>query len=95
MIKFKRHIKVDGEVFETWMGLEIKKKGGRPNVGIYYYTDNPDLETSEHHLIKANFESKEEAVKHGCLFMRGLYKEMIKREKGLVDRKEDDTDIDW
>lgn len=95
MIKFKRHIKVDGEVFETWMGLDIKKKGGRPNVSVFYYTDDPELEMTAHHLIKANFKSKEEAVKHGCLFMRAMYKDMIKREKGLVDKNEEEDEIDW
>ncbi|RZT91367.1 hypothetical protein EV201_3182 [Ancylomarina subtilis] len=95
MIKFKRHIKVDGEVFETWMGLDIKKKGGRPNVSVYYYTDDPELEMTAHHLIKANFQSKDEAVKHGCLFMRAMYKDMIKREKGLVDKSEEEDEVDW
>jgi hypothetical protein len=80
MIKFKRHIKVDEQVFETWFGMDIKKKGGRPNVSIYYYTGHPDKEYTVNQLIKANFKSKDEAVKHGTKFMRQLYKEMIKRE---------------
>ncbi|RUT78109.1 hypothetical protein [Ancylomarina longa] len=88
MIKFKRHVKVDDQVFETWFGLDIKKKGGRPNVSIYYYTDDPNEDASVNQLIKASFTSKDEAVRYGVKFMRTMYKEMIKREASLP--KEDE-----
>lgn len=81
MIKFKRHIKVDDQVFETWFGMEIKKKGNRPNVSIFYYTDDPNEELSVHQLIKGNFTSKDEAVKYGTRFMRRMYQDMMNREE--------------
>lgn len=83
MIKFKRHIKVDEQVFETWFGMEIKKKGNRPSVSIFYYTDDPNDELSVHQLIKGNFASKDEAVRFGTKYMRSMYKDMIKREKSV------------
>ncbi len=81
MIKFKRHIKVDEQVFETWFGMDIKKKGNRPNVSIYYYTDDPNSETSVLEMIKGNFTSKDEAVRYGVRFMRSMYKDMMQRIK--------------
>ncbi|WP_372752037.1 hypothetical protein [Labilibaculum sp.] len=88
MIKFKRHIKVGDQEFETWFGMEIKKKGNRPNVGIYYYTDDPNEDLSMHQLIKANFESKKEALQHGIKFMRNMYQDMITREKEIAAEEE-------
>ena len=91
MIKFKRHIKVDEQVFETWFGMDIKKKGGSPNVSIYYYTGDPEDEFTVHQLIKANFRSKDEAVRFGTKYMRGMYKDMIKREASVPNEEKDET----
>ncbi len=87
MIKFKRHIKVDEQVFETWFGMDIKKKGNRPNISIFYYTDNPNNETSVFEMIKGNFTSKDEAVRYAVRFMRSMYKDMIKREQEATLQK--------
>ncbi len=81
MIKFKKHIKVDEHVFETWLGMDIKKKGNKPNVSIFYYTDDPNNETSTFEMIKGNFTSKDEAVRYAVRFMRNLYKDMLKRQE--------------
>ncbi len=81
MIKFKKHIKVDEQVFETWLGMDIKKKGNKPNVSIFYYTDDPNNETSTFEMIKGNFASKDEAVRYAVRFMRNLYKDMLKRQQ--------------
>jgi len=91
MIKFKRHIKVGDQEFETWFGMDIKKKGNRPCVSIYYYTDDPNEELSMHQLIKANFASKKEALQFGIKYVRAMYQDMIKREKEL-DKKEEDLE---
>ncbi|RKD96073.1 hypothetical protein [Marinifilum flexuosum] len=94
MIKFKRHIKVDDQVFETWFGMDIKKKGGKPNVSIFYYTDDPNEELSVHQLIKGNFTSKDEAVKYGTRFMRRMYQDMIKREaSSSSEENEEETTL--
>jgi hypothetical protein len=85
MIKFKRNIKVDEQNFPTWFGMDIKKKGGKPNVAIYYYTGEPDDEFTVHQIIKANFTSKDEAIRHGIRFMRRLYQDMMKRENELSE----------
>lgn len=90
MIKFKRHIKVDGQEFETWFGMDIKKKGNKPNVSIYYYTDDPNEELSVNQLIKANFASKSEALSYGITFMRKMYKDMMLREKTIPKNKEEE-----
>ncbi len=87
MIKFKRHIKVDEQVFETWFGMDIKKKGNRPNISIFYYTDDPNSETSVFEIIKGNFTSKDEAVRYATRFMRNMYKDMIKREQEAALQK--------
>ncbi|NOU60040.1 hypothetical protein [Marinifilum caeruleilacunae] len=92
MIKFKRHIKVDDQVFETWFGMDIKKKGSRPNVSIFYYTDDPNEELSVHQLIKANFTSKDEAVKYGTRFMRRMYQDMIKREASSSEENQENEE---
>nr|WP_320117286.1 hypothetical protein [uncultured Marinifilum sp.] len=90
MIKFKRHIKVDEQVFETWFGMDIKKKGNRPSVNIYYYTGDPNEDLSVHQLIKGNFGSKDEAVRFGTKYMRSMYKDMIKREKSIPTEEKDE-----
>ncbi len=87
MIKFKRHIKVDEQVFETWFGMDIKKKGSRPSISIFYYTDDPSSETSVFEMIKGNFTSKDEAVRYAVRFMRSMYKDMIKREQETALQK--------
>lgn len=87
MIKFVRHIKVGDQEFETWFGMEIKKKGNRPNIDIFYYTGNPSEELSMHQLIKANFQSKKEALQFGIKYMRSMYQEMMKREKEVAENE--------
>lgn len=94
MIKYKRHIKVADQEFLTWFGLEIKKKGNRPSVDLYYYTDDPSEELSIHQLVKNNFTSKQEALQYGIKYMRTMYQEMIKREKE-ASKEEPKTDIDF
>ncbi len=84
MIKFVRHIKVGDQEFETWFGMEIKKKGNRPNIDIFYYTGDPIEELSMHQLIKANFQSKSEALQFGIKYMRSMYQDMIQREKEVA-----------
>ena len=81
MIKFKRHINVNNQKIETWFGMVIKKKGGRPNVSIYYYTEDPSSDLSMHHLIKANFQSNEEALRYTVVHMKRLYTELMERQK--------------
>ncbi|MFA8435638.1 MAG: hypothetical protein ACEPOZ_14050 [Marinifilaceae bacterium] len=80
MIKFKRHINVKGQKIETWLGMVIKKKSGRPNVSIYYYTGDPKDELSTHNLIKSDFKSKDEAVRYAVRFMKNLYSELLDRQ---------------
>ena len=81
MIKFKRNVKVDDQVFETWFGMDIKKKGSKPNVSIYYYTNDPNKDIGVSQLIKSNFSSKDEAIRYGIRFMRKMYQDMMKREE--------------
>ena len=81
MIKFKRQIYVKEKKYETWFGLDIKKNSGRPNVSIYYYTGDPDDKLTVSNLIKANFKSKEEAVKFGVTFMKQMYRELMNLDK--------------
>ncbi len=87
MIKFVRHIKVGDQEFETWFGMEIKKKGNRPNIDIFYYTDDPSEELSMHQLIKSNFQSKKDALQFGIKFMRSMYQDMIQREKEVTKKE--------
>ncbi|PCH70383.1 MAG: hypothetical protein COC06_05180 [Bacteroidales bacterium] len=88
MIKILRHIKVGDQEFVTWFGMEIKKKGNRPNIDIFYYTDDPSDELSMHQLIKANFQSKQEAMQFGIKYMRSMYQDMIKRDRELAKNEE-------
>lgn len=90
MIKFKRHIKVNEQVYETWFGMEIKKKGNKPNVSIYYYTDDPNEELSVNQLIKSNFTSKDEAIRYGIKYMRQMYQDMLKRETSSAASNSED-----
>ncbi|PKQ61016.1 hypothetical protein BZG02_17110 [Labilibaculum filiforme] len=94
MIKFVRHIKVGDQEFETWFGMEIKKKGNRPNIDIFYYTDDPSEELSMHQLIKSNFQSKKEALQFGIKYMRSMYQDMIQREKEVAknEKKTEQSD---
>ncbi|MBI9059558.1 MAG: hypothetical protein JEZ01_17475 [Labilibaculum sp.] len=93
MIKILRHIKVGDQEFVTWFGMEIKKKGNRPNIDIFYYTSDPSEELSVHQLIKSNFQSKQEAMQFGIKYMRSMYQEMLKRERELAyEKKNDDSE---
>ena len=94
MIKIVRHIKVGDQEFVTWFGMEIKKKGNRPNIDIFYYTDDPSEELSMHQLIKSNFQSKQEAMQFGIKYMRNMYKDMIKRNLEMAQNKENTDQAD-
>jgi hypothetical protein len=94
MIKIVRHIKVGDQEFVTWFGMEIKKKGNRPNIDIFYYTDDPSEELSMHQLIKSNFQSKQEAMQFGIKYMRSMYQDMIKRNLEMAKNKENTDPAD-
>lgn len=94
MIKILRHIKVGDQEFVTWFGMEIKKKGNRPNIDIFYYTDDPSDELSMHQLIKSNFQSKQEAMQFGIKYMRSMYQDMIKRDREMSRNEEKSDEAD-
>ncbi len=95
MIKILRHIKVGDQEFVTWFGMEIKKKGNRPNIDIFYYTGDPVDELSMHQLIKSNFQSKQEAMQFGIKYMRSLYQDMIKRDRESAYEKDNKESEDF
>ncbi len=95
MIKILRHIKVGDQEFVTWFGMEIKKKGNRPNIDIFYYTGDPVDELSMHQLIKSNFQSKQEAMQFGIKYMRSLYQDMIKRDRENAYEKDNNESEDF
>ncbi|MFA9372137.1 MAG: hypothetical protein ACERIH_10550 [Labilibaculum antarcticum] len=95
MIKILRHIKVGDQEFVTWFGMEIKKKGNRPNIDIFYYTGDPSDELSMHQLIKSKFQSKQEAMQFGIKYMRSLYQDLIKRDKELSENQENPDQSDF
>ncbi|MCT4615175.1 MAG: hypothetical protein N4A49_09925 [Marinifilaceae bacterium] len=88
MIKLKRHIKVEGQEYEVWLGMIIKKKGLRSKISMYYYTENPFVETSTNHSIPGTFESKQKAVAAALRYLKSMYKEMLNREREIEKDKE-------
>lgn len=76
-----RNIYIGDQKYEVYLGISKTRYNKLTTFAVHYFLEDPRVKKEKPTKIKDGFRSEQDAVDHGKKYMKGLYRDMLNRQK--------------